>query len=121
MARLPRAQAVVHGVNGRATHASAVARFAARRAGHAGIVIGKVVLWLGVVTASIAAIGIFGSRSHPTYVDPMKEIERLRHSPHAKYVAYLRMLSWRSAQAIDPPTPMCVAVLEQRFCTVAPD
>ncbi len=76
MAPLPPARARVHGVVGEAVRASAVLRHTARRTSVAAIATAKVVLWLGVVIASLVAIGSLGRSRHPRYPD----LEALRQS-----------------------------------------
>ncbi len=76
MAPLPPARARVHGVVGEAERAGAVVRHAARRTGVLAVATAKVVLWLGVVIASLVAIGSLGRSRHPRYPD----LEALRRS-----------------------------------------
>lgn len=69
MAPLPFARARVHGVAGEAERAGAVVRHAARRTGVLAVATAKVVLWLGVVIASLVAIGSLGQSRRPRYPD----------------------------------------------------
>lgn len=76
MAPLPPARAHVHGVVGEAERAGAVVRHAARRTGAVAVATAKVVLWLGVVVASLVVIGSLGRTRNPRYPD----LEALRRS-----------------------------------------
>jgi hypothetical protein len=76
MGPLPPARARVHGVGGEAERAGAVVRHAVRRAGALAVATAKVVLWLGVVIASLIAIGSLGKSRQPRYPD----LEALRRS-----------------------------------------
>lgn len=69
---LPSARTYVHGMAGHVERAGAEARFAARRAGQAGLAFAKVVLWLLVVTSSLVAIAMLaarGARYQPSDLD----------------------------------------------------
>lgn len=98
MAPLPPARARVHGVVGEAERAGAVVRHAARRTSVLAIATAKVVLWLGVVVASLLAIGSLGHSRQPRYPDleavrrSTQQLERNRQALEA---------SIRSQQVID--------------------
>ena len=107
MAPLPFARARVHGVAGEAERAGAVVRHAARRTGVLAVATAKVVLWLGVVIASLVAIGSLGQSRRPRYPDlealrrTSAQLERNRQALEASLRYQQRVDQLQNQQRID--------------------